>query len=343
MPVTGKENIFAALFKWGVATSQEENFYSKSFVLVLKRVKLYNEELATNFLNSLFDYELFRLGTQWDITDHTGDENQPDITFESDDALAYVEVKVSSEPRKDQLERYRNELNKEGKGRKTALCLLTRLGLAEDWGIRNQQVSWVKVWRHLLETERKLKMEQGDTDVAPEAHFLVQDFRLFLDEKGMGVERVSQKVSRESLHDLRKFLSLILAGCREAKLEGKELELEDEGPTDESWLGWWFKEERKERRYWCGFYLNNPMTVGLGVTEDVYRRLKARMKRKPDLEQKLKKEFHWEDYADKGSGEFFFDLPENFISLPVEQQVKFICDSVSDILKDAIGRKIATT
>lgn len=342
MPVTGEENIFGALFKWGDVRSQEENFYCKSFVLILKRLKLYDIKLATSFLYSLFDCRDFELGSSdWDIIDHTGDKERPDIIFKSDDTLTYVEVKVSGEPDKDQLNRYRDGLNEKGKGRKTALFLLTRLGLDEDWGIPNQpQVSWVKVWGHLLETERKLKPEQGDTDVAPQAYFLVRDFRQFLEEEGMGVEQVSKMVRPESLHDLRKFLSLIRASCKMAKLEGGKLGLE-EGP-DEGWVGWWFKAERKEKVYWCGFYLDNPTRVGFGVGDPVYRRLKNRMKRKPDAEQMLKEKFHWEDYANHNCGEFFFDLPENFVSLGAETQLNFICDSVSGILKSAIGRKIAT-
>jgi hypothetical protein len=343
MPVTGEENIFGALFKWGDVRSKEEDFYSKSLVLILKRLKLYDMKLAASFLRSLFGCTEFDLGSSdWDIIDHTGDENRPDIIFESADTLTYIEVKVSKEPDKGQLISYHDDLNKKGKGRKTALFLLTRLGLDEDWGIPNQpQVSWVKIWGYLLETERKLKLEQRGTDVAPLVYFLVRDFRQFLEEEGMGVEHVSKMVSPDSLHDLRKFLSIIRAGCRMAKLGGSEPGLEE--GTEEGWVGWWFKEGRKKKVYWCGFYLDNPTRVGFGLGDPVYRRLKNRMKRKPNLEPILKERFHWEDHGDKEKcGEFFFNLLENFTDLGAEEQLKFVCESVNGILKDAIGRKIAT-
>ena len=328
MPVTGEENIFSALFKWGDIRSKEEDFYSKSFVLVLKRLVSYDRKVATSFLHSLFGYHDFDLGSSdWDITDHTGEKNKPDIIFESHNTLAFVEVKVSRKPDKDQLIRYRGDLNKKGKGRKTALFLLTPLGWDEDGEIPNKQVSWVRVWGHLLETERKLKLSQGDTDAAPQAYFLVRDFRKFLEEEGMGVEQVSKMVSPESLHDLRKFLSLIRAGCERAKLRGSELDLE--GGSEEGWIGWWFKKGRKKKVYWCGFYLDNPTRVGFGVGDPVYSHLKKRMKRKPDLERMLKKKFCWKDYGDsERCGEFFFDLPENFVSWKAERQLNFIRDSV---------------
>jgi len=52
MPVAGTENIFRALFQWGHKRSKED-FFSKSLVLILKRLQRYDEGLAAEFINSL--------------------------------------------------------------------------------------------------------------------------------------------------------------------------------------------------------------------------------------------------------------------------------------------------
>lgn len=77
MPVTPHENLFGALFKWGDAKSKEEDFYSKSLILILQRLRRDRTALVTNFLNSLFGNTVFRLDNDEDykIRDHTGEEN----------------------------------------------------------------------------------------------------------------------------------------------------------------------------------------------------------------------------------------------------------------------------
>lgn len=342
MPVTGQENIFEALFKWGEVSSKEENFYSKSLILVLKRLERHDKTSVKDFLNYLFSHDArFRIiSSQWDITNHTGVENKPDIEIEADDTLSYIEVKVSKPLEEDQLRRYRNDVNKKARktGKSPHLFAITRFGTDYDWNKCDRQTSWIRVWQCLGRIEHEL--EPKHKELAPEAYYLLRDFRLFLKEKGMGAEQLSQIASSESLHDVRKLLSLILAGCKAAGLKGEQCDFEDEGSKDDSCFGWWFKEEKKGKQYWCGFYMNQPMKLAFGLAGDAYKRLSDQFKKKPNPRKRLDKRYKdwWMEEKEEWA-EFPLYLPDDFVRRRAEQQVSLIPDFVSELLDNTIERR----
>ena len=351
MPTTGKENVFDALFKWGDSKSKEEDFYSKSLILVLQRLKRDNQEMATDFVNSLFPLhcELVRPGTEWDIIGQIGKDHRLDILLEAADMLAYVEVKWGSKPNKKQLRDYRDELldriqkkNIKWNEDKPPLFLLTKFGVDKDWGIPYKEVSWVDTCLILGNIKGKLEKGLPDNNLMPEAYFLVRDFYEFLRRNGMGIEKVQKIVEPDNLIDLRKYLFVIQTGCTKAKLRGAAPGI----PEDEDWIGWWFKEKTgkekkhwKEKQYWCGFYLQEPSQIGFGLTDEVYKIFKNRITGKRDLEQILSK-FTWEDYKDNKCAEFFFGLPAGFLDLSVGHQVESIAEFIKDVLHTALGREI---
>lgn len=337
MPVEGEQGIFEALYQWGKV---KEDFYSNGLVYILKQLRRYErgKELATNFLNSLFDDKLSLTSDEWAIRDHTGKSTRPDIEVESVEAVAYIEVKVRSGVDYDQLQRYRKGLKRiEGKtGKKTTLLLLTAFGGDEAGEIPDLQVSWVKVREHLGEIERQLKPEHKEDEIAPETYYLVRDFRLFLKEEGMGVEQMSRYVTAEGLDDLRKFLSIIRSGCVEAGLSPQwNIGYWGEGKTDERAIGWWFNKGRKTRNYWCGFYLDNPTRVCFEITGDARKDLSARIKKDSNLKRRLKAKFPdwWHGKEDENWTGFPLDLPEDFVRRSAEKQVTLICDFVQRVLE----------
>ncbi|MCI0559474.1 MAG: PD-(D/E)XK nuclease family protein [Nitrososphaera sp.] len=338
MPVTGEENLFQALFKWGDKNAKEEDFYTKSFVLILKKLQIHEqiaqEPLATDFLNELFELNLKSL--DWGLDNHITDKDSrmiPDISLDSSDLFSFIEVKVSSPLKAEQLETYREIIESKAKhqNKKSSLFALTRLGNEDKQGLADKEVSWINVWQALGRVEEKLKpREKGQ--MAAEPYYLIRDFRMFLKENSMGVEQVSSLPSNQNVRDLIRLLYMLKTACGSLGLrldqkQGRQ-QIEDEDP----WLGWWFKDEQNREGYTCGLYAEDAASIQLGFHDDVYKRVRRRCKDITELRRQLDLKGISENSAEKAL-DILYSLPNDFTSLLPEEQLAFIHKMTKRILE----------
>jgi len=353
MPVAEKENIFGALFKWGETKSKEEDFYSKSLVLILKRLQEYGDvgkELAATFLNSIFMNRI-EFADDLRITDHVGHEHKPDIIIQDARNLAYIEVKIKAGSLgESNLPGYRDEVDeKAGDGKDPFLFGLTRYGNDEvpcgTDGVPIKiecQASWMSVWRHLKDIEMTLKTEIVDGNKAPEAYYLIRDYRNFLKENSMGIDKVTRQFSSIDLYELIRWAYLIKAGCKDAGLKldveaTPRIDIGVDPDTNVPYIGWGFKHSIQPRKqktgFWCGFFADNPNTLIFEIIDDPFDYcFKKLLERKQELDTRFP---HWEKtelIRGEGYARFPKVLPNNFLSLNEGQQIEWINKFIEEVL-----------
>ena len=361
MPV-GEENVFRALFKWGDAKSKEEDFYSRSLILIIRKLKRYNPKLATSFVHKLLDYPLFGSVTEWYIDGQIGKDRRLDILLETAALKAIVEVKWRDRPREDQLTKYRNDLvkdisNKKIKwtGDKPPLFLLTRFKGDEDFGIPFKHISWVDVCGSLGEIRKKLEESphSSSTDnLQHEVCCLVDSFYEFLKEKGMEVNRLVdyEGIEYGNLVKIRDYLYLIKQGCLSTGLFKENAEMvfgRQEWKDWETWAGWILLDKKSTRKkpngIWFGFEFDEPERLSFGIYDDVYRNFKRRLDEgiKRSIDKNLKKEpdRDWHDEPNEEYAEFTFKMDEALCSRDVNEQIRHIKDFVDEVATFTLGRR----
>jgi len=351
MAVTGQENIFGALLRW---SKIEEDYYSKSLVLILKELQAYGDQgkrWVADFLSSVFGNRVnFVLHAKYlNITDHVGERNRPDIVIQDGKNLAYIEIKVNDELRNSDLAGYRREVDERAKkgGEQPFLFGLTRYGNDNEPVKMEGQASWINVWRRLKDIETNLETEVVGGNKAPKSYYMIQDFIKFLKESGMGVEQVTKIFSSDDLHNFVKLTSLIKAGCVGAGLkldnEAKpRIEIGDEDNLESRYIGWWFKPQSREKGqampgYWCGFYLNKPDQLVFEIHGSAFEDCRIKLaRRKPELDKKFP---DWDLDRVKHCAGFPKTLPGNFTALSAAEQVEWISGFIKSVL-ESVGFKI---
>lgn len=121
------DNLFTVLHKW--ARRQDENFCTDAFAHLLRHLCKSEPDFACDVLAKLTDDWLRispdEIPTVTVTTQVTAEQDRPDLVIRTHDRLAFVEVKMESEPREIQLKRYRHRLTSSGFAH-TRLVLLTR-------------------------------------------------------------------------------------------------------------------------------------------------------------------------------------------------------------------------
>lgn len=262
-----EENIFSLLFK--CARRQAENYFSKSFVLVLSHLLNSNNNCklaAIEILNETFAHRLaFHFGRTENISieSHvkTTKNNIPDITIQAADQLIYVEIKVDSPVDKEARRRIRNYLNDlETETRKNGLILVTRSG-NEDVGNlipSEQQTSWFTISRAL---GRALKQLIRSEETQSLTVCLLEKFYDFLKERGMAILKVDNKFDSATVHNMTKLLQM-LQEVSKSKLGTNRPWFEPGASTkdDQSYLGY---SDRKDGNYAIRIYPEEDITKQL--------------------------------------------------------------------------------
>lgn len=180
-------NLFVRLHKW--AYRQDENFLTEAFAYVLKHLIEYEPEAAVHLVESLTgglirlkpeQTKLLRIESQ-----AVSDEGIPDLMLRTAHQLVIVEVKSASEPRPEQLVRYRRLLKESGLA-ETALVLLTRYPVNLEEGTERPEVRvrWFQVaeW---------LNLEQQRYTFQAVSKYLVEQFVGFLRTRNMVMGEVT--------------------------------------------------------------------------------------------------------------------------------------------------------
>jgi len=363
MPVS-EENVFRALFKWGDAKSKEEDFYSRSLILIIRKLRLYDPKLAIGFVHKLLEYPLLDSITEWQVDGQIGKDKRLDILFETVDLKAIVEVKWGGKPDEEQLLKYRNDLLKDIEdkkikwtGNKPPLFLLTKFGADGDFGIPFRHISWVHICASLGEVKERLEQSprSGSTDnLQHEVFCLVHSFHEFLKEKGMAVEKLEnfERIQYGNLVKIRDYLYLIKQGCLSTGVFKQNAEMvfgrqEQEWKGWETWAGWILLEKRspkkKPKGIWFGFEFDERERLLFGIYDDVYKDFKRRLdediKRNIDKKFKGKSDRDWHDEPNEQYAEFTFKLDKPFCRLDVNEQIRCIKDFVEEVATFAFGRK----
>jgi hypothetical protein len=223
-----EENIFSLLFK--CARRQAENYFSKSFALVLSHLLNSNNSCklaAIEILNEAFARPLdlhFSSTENISIDPHvkTPKKNEPDIIIEGEDKLIYVEIKVDSGVDKEARRRIRNYLNDlEKETRKNGLILVTKSGDENvgDLIPNEQQISWFAISGVLGRTLKELKRSE---DPQSPAVYLLEKFHQFLQESGMAILKVEKEFDSQTVYNVIKLLAMIKQVFKELQLCTKQ-------------------------------------------------------------------------------------------------------------------------
>lgn len=183
-------NVFADLAKYNKATS--ENYLTESLVFVMRLLLERNPVNGLKFVNLIGgkspknDGPLFRDAKSVSIATQIATEvGTPDIEIRDKHSLVYVEVKHDSPLGAEQLERYKEELEK-SETLNTHLVLLTRSRYSfiettlepADYS----RVYWYEIYNWLSESNLQDEVSQ----------YLVESLMKFLDEKRMSLKFVKQ-------------------------------------------------------------------------------------------------------------------------------------------------------
>ncbi|MBN2465284.1 PD-(D/E)XK nuclease family protein [candidate division WOR-3 bacterium] len=234
------KNLLVNLHKW--VSRQDENYVTEAFAHLVATLLSREPQPALGFIGWLVGAEVgqgFVQAAGVEVVTQMQDEgNQPDIRMYAGSAVAYVEVKVESGVDRDQLRRYKEELDRVAQGPR-ALVLLTRHAVTEDSSGGHPNVC--RRWHEVAE-----RLEQLDVSDAVAA-YLVGQFLEFLRERGMAVEHVDVELAAgmRAATNLMKMAEagLLACGARPQPLRGAT-----------NHLGYYFN----KKEAWAGIYWSEP-------------------------------------------------------------------------------------
>jgi hypothetical protein len=255
-----ENNLLLRLHKW--AHRQDENFLTDTFAHLLQHLLSEEPEAAANLLRRLtagfFQLTVAEARHVAIRTQVTLTEGTPDLELRTLTQLAFVEVKVESEPDAEQLRRYRRLLSESGLG-STALILLTRYPADLKLGTEGPVpcVRWYQVAEWLEE-------EAGRYRFKPVSAYLVNQFLGFLGARNMVMGQVTWELAggARALRTLTDMLYEVASACG--------LPAQHQGSWD--YMGIKMGASLKRPDYYIGIYLDRPEVL---VFETGYRKVDA--------------------------------------------------------------------
>ncbi len=259
MDCVEKNNLLIALHKW--CGRQDENFFTDAFAFLLRHLCAESPEVAVRVLSHLTNgclqvaadnVKTVEISTQ-ETTEHDG--KRPDMKIRASDQLVYVEVKIGSQPEREQLENYRAGLDREQKKDGLSQCLLVlltkeRVDLSSDEGKSvNYKCCLQDVTKWLSD---EVKSRGGNL---PEVSgFLLEQFIGFLKAMGCAMERVTSAL----VPGVKSFLNLVKMIEEAISARGIKKHLH----VDQLSYGW----NLTGTKFWMGvWYFNWPGCVEFEV------------------------------------------------------------------------------
>jgi hypothetical protein len=184
-----------------LATGQDEDFLTESFVHLLRNLLINEKEAFLEILKKItkdLDLSFEDLGDLRINSQVLTDEGIPDIELCTDKHRILIEVKVESGFGKGQLERYKNILKEDYRHPNTCLTALTKypVSASQVSNVCDIDVRWVQIADWL----ERLVLQNSVTS------FLLDQFVEFLKARGMGMESISW----ELINGLNSFRSLMV-------------------------------------------------------------------------------------------------------------------------------------
>ncbi len=229
------DNISLLVPLHNLASSQDENFLTEVLAYILIFFSIHEKRSAIHLMNLITDgkfqpsvEDLNRIGITTQINTSEG---RPDIKIETKNYLIYVEVKVDSDFRHDQLKRYKRALSLSQK--KSMLITLSRYhhvlhnaDISPDFGIRWHQLS---DWLSELNLSKKV------------SRFVTNQFIILLKKRGLAMNEISWQLQDgvTGLINLVDVISEALAAIKITKIK-----------KSPSW-------------YWRGYYIEEKFFVGI--------------------------------------------------------------------------------
>ncbi|WP_165251208.1 PD-(D/E)XK nuclease family protein [Paludisphaera soli] len=199
-------NLLSRLHRY--ASRQDENFVTEAFAYLLRHLLENEPNVAVRILSRLTGGILNASADQASsitvTTQVATEQGRPDLEISTLDSLIYVEAKVDSELGDRQLERYREELQKQAGFAYRGLVLLSRYPVSVPHSVAGLVVSrrWYQVADWLLDEL------QGGSLGSDVSRFLVVQFTDFLTQRGVTMEAVGWQLV-EGMKAFRGLLGLV--------------------------------------------------------------------------------------------------------------------------------------
>lgn len=206
------DNLLIRLYKW--TSRQDENFLTEAFAYVLRYLCNSEQEVASRVLIQLTGS---RLSVAYEdvkkvsiVTQVSTEYGRPDIELQTADHLVYIEAKLESGLGRNQLARYREQLNGSGFPN-TSLVILSRYPVQIPSNEESPDVfcRWYKVAGWLQK-----ELDNG-TIQNPVSLFLTNQFINFLKQRSIVMDRVGWELPNgvRSLKSLADMLGEAIASC----------------------------------------------------------------------------------------------------------------------------------
>ena len=205
-----ENNLLTNLHHW--VKNQDENFTTEAFVHLLCYLRDNESENLLSILNKLTNNfiswkksDIRRLSITTQVKTELG---TPDIEIKTNTKLLYVEVKVKSEIRSDQIKRYKQLTDQKDFSHK-CLVTITRYPVIHDKSCKPDNFfRWHKVSDWLSDLDQKNETTQ----------YIINQFNQFLKDRGIAMSQVSWELTR-GLKSFQSLIDMIAEGLTANKIK----------------------------------------------------------------------------------------------------------------------------
>jgi len=241
-------NIFSCLAKGNPA---RENFLSQAFLFLVRKLleseKKESQEFAKELLGKICNLDFFAEKNIWLTTEEKITTGRLDIKIETSSKLIYLENKVDAGFGNLQLERYKEDLDKQQKNVKK-IVLITKYGVCEKLKkMVDNSWMWDQIYDHITRLKEKYRKDLPHIDL-----FFIDHLSNYMEEEHMTIKKVSSAFTEgiKSMLNLIEQIRFVL-GEKDCKITARS--------AGEKFNGFYFKvSEDSSVQDWIGiFYYDN--------------------------------------------------------------------------------------
>jgi len=241
-----ENNLFIPLHV--LASRQDENFLTEIFIFLLRYFVEHEQISAISLLNNisggLLKLSHNELGSVNISTRSKTAKGIPDIEIRTREFLLFIEVKVDSDFRCKQLERYKSVLK--ASGLESALITLTRYHYKLHKADLNPDYSFR--WHNLADWLKGLNL------VKPISNFITKQFLILLKNRGIIMETINWQLM-DGVRSLKNLVDMI-----EEALSALKIPI-NQRTGAWGWIGYYIE----DKKYFVGIYFDKPHLVILNT------------------------------------------------------------------------------